>query len=170
MLFALALAGPFLLLLTLVVLFVACVVLVAVAGAIVATPYLLIRRLAGIDSLGHAGQRRPAQHPTGQRRDGAARCGSPWRERYHGPTAPLLHESAHEVVRVDALGGAEIDNAQHPVVRERLRGGQQGGVGRLERRALRACTASTSAMLESSGRSDGVTPPSGRSAAPRLRR
>ncbi len=43
-LFALALAGPFLLLLTLVVLSVACVVLVALASAIVASPYLLVRR------------------------------------------------------------------------------------------------------------------------------
>jgi hypothetical protein len=43
-LFALALAGPFLLLLTLVVLLVACAVLVALAGAIVASPYLLVRR------------------------------------------------------------------------------------------------------------------------------
>jgi hypothetical protein len=44
-LFALALTGPFLLLLTLVVLLVACAVLVALAGAIVASPYLLVRRL-----------------------------------------------------------------------------------------------------------------------------
>jgi hypothetical protein len=43
-LFALALAGPFLLLLTFAVLFAAGVVLVAVAGAIVASPYLLVRR------------------------------------------------------------------------------------------------------------------------------
>jgi hypothetical protein len=43
-LFALALAGPFLLLLTLVVLLVACAALVALAGAIVASPYLLVRR------------------------------------------------------------------------------------------------------------------------------
>jgi hypothetical protein len=42
--FALALTGPFLLLLTLVVLLVACAVLVALAGAIVAAPYLLVRR------------------------------------------------------------------------------------------------------------------------------
>jgi hypothetical protein len=46
-LFALALAGPFLLLLTLVLLLVACAVLVALAGAIVASPYLLVRRFGG---------------------------------------------------------------------------------------------------------------------------
>jgi hypothetical protein len=44
-LFALALAGPFLLLLTLVALLVACAVLVALASAIVASPYLLVRRI-----------------------------------------------------------------------------------------------------------------------------
>jgi hypothetical protein len=43
-LFALALTGPFLLLLTLVVLLVACAILVALAVAIVASPYLLVRR------------------------------------------------------------------------------------------------------------------------------
>jgi hypothetical protein len=43
-LFALALTGPFLLLLTLVVMLVACAVIVALAGAIVASPYLLVRR------------------------------------------------------------------------------------------------------------------------------
>ncbi len=43
-LFALALTGPFLLPLTLVVLLVASAVLVALAGAIVASPYLLVRR------------------------------------------------------------------------------------------------------------------------------
>jgi hypothetical protein len=43
-LFALALAGPFLLLLTLAVLFAAGVVLLALAGAIFASPYLLVRR------------------------------------------------------------------------------------------------------------------------------
>ena len=47
MLFALALAGPFLLLLTLVLLLVACAVLVALAGALVASLYLLVRRLGG---------------------------------------------------------------------------------------------------------------------------
>jgi hypothetical protein len=46
-LFALALAGPFLLLLTLAALLVGCAVLVALAGAIVASPYLLVRRLGG---------------------------------------------------------------------------------------------------------------------------
>jgi hypothetical protein len=44
-LFALALTGPFLLLLTLVLLLIACAVLVALAGAIVASPYLLVRRV-----------------------------------------------------------------------------------------------------------------------------
>jgi hypothetical protein len=53
-LFALALAGPFLLLLTLVVLLVACAVLVALAGAIVASPYLLVRRFGR--------RRRPRAH------------------------------------------------------------------------------------------------------------
>ena len=43
-LFALALTGPFLLLLTLVALLVACAVLVALVGAVVASPYLLVRR------------------------------------------------------------------------------------------------------------------------------
>lgn len=43
-LFALAITGPFLLLLTLVVLLIACAVLVALACAIVASPYLLVRR------------------------------------------------------------------------------------------------------------------------------
>jgi len=46
-LFALVLAGPFLLLLTLVVLLVACAGLATLAGAIVASPYLLVRRLGG---------------------------------------------------------------------------------------------------------------------------
>ena len=46
-LFALALAGPFLVLLTFAVLLVACALLVALAGAIVASPYLLVRRLGG---------------------------------------------------------------------------------------------------------------------------
>src|SRR3712207_4119821 len=44
-LFGLALMGPFLLLLTLVALLVACGFLVALAGAIVTSPYLLVRRL-----------------------------------------------------------------------------------------------------------------------------
>lgn len=44
-LFALALAGPFLLLLTLVVALVACAALVALAAAVVASPYLLVRRI-----------------------------------------------------------------------------------------------------------------------------
>lgn len=44
-LFALALAGPFLVLLTFVVLLIACALLVALAGAIVASPYLIVRRL-----------------------------------------------------------------------------------------------------------------------------
>jgi hypothetical protein len=53
-LFALALAGPFLVLLTLVLLLAACVFLVALAGAIVASPYLLVRRFGG--------QRQPRTH------------------------------------------------------------------------------------------------------------
>ena len=60
-LFALLLAGPALLLLTLVVLFLACAALVALAGAIVASPFLLARRL---------GRHRPARTP---RRATAAR-------------------------------------------------------------------------------------------------
>ena len=44
-LFALLLAGPALLLLTLVVLLLACAALVTLAGAIVASPFLLARRL-----------------------------------------------------------------------------------------------------------------------------
>jgi hypothetical protein len=43
-LFALALTGPFLLLLTLAALVVACAVLLALAGAVIASPYLLVRR------------------------------------------------------------------------------------------------------------------------------
>jgi len=46
-LFALVLSGPFLLVLTLGALLAACAVLVAVAGALVASPYLLVRRLGG---------------------------------------------------------------------------------------------------------------------------
>jgi hypothetical protein len=46
-LFALALAGPFLVLLTLVLLLAAVAILVALAGAIVASPYLLVRRFGG---------------------------------------------------------------------------------------------------------------------------
>jgi hypothetical protein len=46
-LFALALAGPFLVLLTFVALLAACALLVALAGAIVAAPYLLVRRIGG---------------------------------------------------------------------------------------------------------------------------
>ncbi len=44
-LFALLIAGPALLLLTFVVVLVACVALVALAGAVVASPFLLARRL-----------------------------------------------------------------------------------------------------------------------------
>jgi hypothetical protein len=46
-LFALALTGPFLLLLAYVAVLVACAVLVVLAGAIVASPYLLVRRFRG---------------------------------------------------------------------------------------------------------------------------
>lgn len=58
-LFALAITGPFLLLLTLVVLLVACAVLVALAGAIVASPYLLVRRF-GRHRLARAHRSAPA--------------------------------------------------------------------------------------------------------------
>ena len=53
------------------------------------------------------------------------------------PAGALLREIADEAVRVDPVGGAEIDHAQHPLVRKQPRGGQHGRVGRLERRALR---------------------------------
>ena len=45
LLFALMLAGPFALLLTLVVLFVAATALIGLAGVILASPYLLVRHL-----------------------------------------------------------------------------------------------------------------------------
>ena len=53
------------------------------------------------------------------------------------PAGALLREFADEAVRVDPVGGAEIDHAEHPLVVEQPRRGQHGRVGRLERRALR---------------------------------
>ena len=53
------------------------------------------------------------------------------------PAGALLREIADEAVGVDPVGGAEIDHAEHRLVREQPRGGQRGRVGRLERGALR---------------------------------
>ena len=68
-LFALLIAGPALLLLTFVVVLAVCGVLVALAGAIVASPYLLVRHLAG-HGLPSAPRRLPAAQlvPLGSRR------------------------------------------------------------------------------------------------------
>lgn len=52
------------------------------------------------------------------------------------PARALLHEIADQAVRVDPVGGAEIDDAEHRLVREQPRGGQGGREGLLERRAL----------------------------------
>jgi hypothetical protein len=49
----------------------------------------------------------------------------------------LLREIADQAVGVDPVGGAEIDHAEHRLVRKQPRGGQHGRVGRLERGALR---------------------------------
>ena len=53
------------------------------------------------------------------------------------PARAQLREIADQAVRVDPVGGAEIDHAEHRLVREQLRGGQRRRVGHLERRALR---------------------------------
>jgi hypothetical protein len=53
------------------------------------------------------------------------------------PAAALLREIADETVRVDPVSGAEINHAQHPLLRKQPRGRQRRRVGRLERRALR---------------------------------
>ena len=55
----------------------------------------------------------------------------------HRPAGALLHERADEAVRVDPVGGAEIDDAEHRLVREAPRRGEDGRMRRLERRALR---------------------------------
>jgi len=60
-LFGLALTGPFLLLLTLAALLVACIALVALAGAIAASPFLLARRL-GRHRLPRAHRSAPTAH------------------------------------------------------------------------------------------------------------
>jgi hypothetical protein len=60
-LFALALTGPFLLLLTLAALLVACGLLVALVGAVVVSPYLLVRRL-GRHRLPRAHRNVPVAH------------------------------------------------------------------------------------------------------------
>jgi hypothetical protein len=53
------------------------------------------------------------------------------------PAGALLREIADEAVGVDPVGGAEIGHAEHRLVREPPRGGQDGRVSRLERGALR---------------------------------
>ena len=53
------------------------------------------------------------------------------------PAGPLLRELADEAMGVDPVGGAEIDHAEHRLVRKQPSGVQSGGVGRLERGALR---------------------------------
>ena len=57
-LFALALAGPFLVLLTIGALMIAVVALLALAGAVVISPYLLVRHVRG-----HRASPRPASLP-----------------------------------------------------------------------------------------------------------
>ena len=49
----------------------------------------------------------------------------------------LVGESADEAMRVDPIGGAEIDHAEQRLLRKPPRGGQHGRVSRLERCALR---------------------------------
>jgi hypothetical protein len=53
------------------------------------------------------------------------------------PATALLRELADEAVGVDPVGGAEIDHAEHRLVRKQPRGGEHGRMGRLERGALR---------------------------------
>ena len=53
------------------------------------------------------------------------------------PAGPLLCETVNEAVRVDSVGGAEVDHAEHRLVRKPPRRGQGGRVRRLERGALR---------------------------------
>ena len=53
------------------------------------------------------------------------------------PAGALLRELADQAVGVDPVGGAEIDHAEHRLVREQPRGVQRGRVRRLERGALR---------------------------------
>jgi hypothetical protein len=53
------------------------------------------------------------------------------------PAGALLRERADQAVGVDPVGGAEIDDTKHRLVRKLSRGGQHGRVGGLERSALR---------------------------------
>jgi hypothetical protein len=53
------------------------------------------------------------------------------------PAGAHFREMADETVGVHAVGGAEIDHAEHRLVRKHPRGGQRGRIGRLERGALR---------------------------------
>ena len=49
------------------------------------------------------------------------------------PAGALLREITDEAMRVDPVGGAEIDHPEHRLVRKQPRSGQHGRVGRLER-------------------------------------
>ena len=53
------------------------------------------------------------------------------------PAGALVRETADQAVEVDPVGGAEIGNAEHRLIRKQTRGGQRGRAGRLERGALR---------------------------------
>ena len=53
------------------------------------------------------------------------------------PSSALPHEIADQAVGIHPVGGAEIDHAEHRLVRKQSGGGQHGRVGRLERGALR---------------------------------
>ena len=53
------------------------------------------------------------------------------------PSVALPHEIADQAVGIHPVGGAEIDHAEHRLVRKQSRRGQHGRVGRLERSALR---------------------------------
>jgi hypothetical protein len=53
------------------------------------------------------------------------------------PASALVREIADEAMRVDPIGGAEVDDAQHRRVRKQPRRGQRCRVGHLERGALR---------------------------------
>ncbi len=53
------------------------------------------------------------------------------------PAGALPRELADQAVGVHPVGGAEIDDAEHRLVRKQPRRGQHGRVGRRERGALR---------------------------------
>ncbi len=53
------------------------------------------------------------------------------------PVGALRHEIADEAVRVHAVGGTKIDNAEHGLASHLRRGGHHGRVDHLERGALR---------------------------------